>query len=494
MLKTIKNKENLLAITISGLLAMIFGLNSPLHPWLGGETSTDSSVFKTVTLMMEHGYMPYRDSFDHKGPFIYIINWFGNRISQYRGIWVIEVLAITITIFLMYKIARISCGIIASSITVLTAISLLFIYYEGGNITEEYAMPCIAVGIYIFIDFLLNEVISKVRLILSGICCGIVLMLRPNMIVVWFVFCLLTTALFIYKKEYKKLAELVSLFLIGIVIIILPVAIWLYANDDLSYFIQDYFIFNKRYTSIEGGIALFSSKWNAFFVFFNSTVYIIAFFSMIFHLRDKKLFNITYLIYLVLTIVYMVMSGMRYGHYGMILIPAVVYPISLAFADVRKIKDVETSKTIYLFAFLYLLSVIIMPNWIDLISGMANTYENRDENHCSDVTTDIVNIIESNTEVDEKISVYGNWDVIYVLSNRTHATRYSYQFPVGQVMPEIMDEYIEGLQKESPKIIVVQSGYYDENIKGFLNRNGYELGYSSNWDNPDESSMVFMKN
>ena len=90
--------------------------------------------------------------------------------------------------------------------------------------------------------------------------------------------------------------------------------------------------------------------------------------------------------------------------------------------------------------------------------------------------------------------MYGNWDIIYVLSDRTHATRYSYQFPVGQVMPEIMDDYIGGLKEELPKIIVVQSGYYDENIKEFLNGNGYELGYSSNWDNPDESSLVFMKN
>ena len=35
----------------------------------------------------------------------------------------------------------------------------------------------------------------------------------------------------------------------------------------------------------------------------------------------------------------MVMSGMAYGHYGMILVPAVIYPISLVFSDIEKITE-----------------------------------------------------------------------------------------------------------------------------------------------------------
>ena len=79
------------------------------------------------------------------------------------------------------------------------------------------------------------------------------------------------------------------------------------------------------------------------------------------------------------------------------------------------------------------------------------------------------------TEEEDKISVYGNWNIIYVLSNRVHATRYSYQFPIGQVMPEIMDEYMKDLQEELPKILVIMSGKFDDNIHGFLDKNNYHI-------------------
>ena len=101
-----KYSENTIALSVSIILALIFGINSPLHPWLGTEAGTDSSVFKTVVMMMERGYQPYRDSFDHKGPFLYILNWLGNRISPYNGIWWIEVAAIVICTLLTGQTVR----------------------------------------------------------------------------------------------------------------------------------------------------------------------------------------------------------------------------------------------------------------------------------------------------------------------------------------------------------------------------------------------------
>ena len=199
------DKESILALISSLILSMIFMFNSPLHPWKGGASATDSSVFKTVAFMMEKGYMPYRDTFDHKGPVIYLLNYLGNKISDYRGIWVIEAFFLIVLIFAMYKIARLSCSIISSAITVLLALSILFTYFEGGNLTEEYAMPCIAIALFIFMDYLLNDKISNLRIMSAGIGCGIVLMLRPNMIAVWAVFCLFIFVDLLKERNYKQL-------------------------------------------------------------------------------------------------------------------------------------------------------------------------------------------------------------------------------------------------------------------------------------------------
>lgn len=83
-----------------------------------------------------------------------------------------------------------------------------------------------------------------------------------------------------------------------------------------------------------------------------------------------------------------------------------------------------------------------------------------------------------NTSDEDRISVCGSWDIIYLMSNRMHATKYSYLFPVGRMMPGIMDEYFEQLAEEQPKIIVVSEAWLDANsyrdIYTFLEENQYE--------------------
>lgn len=195
---------------------------------------------------------------------------------------------------------------------------------------------------------------------------------------------------------------------------------------------------------------------------------------------------------MILSVILLSMSGMTFGHYGMTLVPAVVYPISLIFTDLEKLR-LDSKKAVVLTISVYLISaILILPKWGITIAGIPKKFETRNENHINDTTNCIVRIIEDHTEKEDKIAVYGNWDIIYVLSNRIHATKYSYQFPIGQVMPEIMDEYISELQKEQPKAIVVQSVHYDDNIKKVLHDN-YELKFSSNDEDLTKSAMLYLR-
>ena len=61
-----------------------------------------------------------------------------------------------------------------------------------------------------------------------------------------------------------------------------------------------------------------------------------------------------------------------------------------------------------------------------------------------------------------------------------HATRYSYQFPVSNILPSIRDEYMAGLKRELPKVIVVQEKHYDSSIQKFLTQNGYSRVWPEN--------------
>lgn len=472
-----------IAIWILFLMAtFVFLLKNPLHPWIDGDTGTDSSVFKTVALMMEKGYMPYRDTFDHKGPLLYILNWLGNRISPYRGIWVIEFVTIFFTFYLIYKIAKLCCNRIFSCVTVFVSVSLLFQYFDG-NMTEEYAMPLIALSQFIFLDYLINKQVTKFRLILCGLCFGAVCLLRVNMISVWVVFCIAIFTLCIANKQFCELKEFIFFFLLGFGLIVIPILLWLGANGALAGFWEDYIVFNRLYTASSAGRAIFSRKWAVFFTFLNSTLMIFAVTISIYlcSVKNKFLYG-TYLCYLFLSLMFICMSGMLYEHYGMVLVPVVSFPIA-SFFDIitpQKQEQEQVARALVLVVTVYLMGVMVMPNWLELSSGIVTIYDDRESTNRSQITYEISDYIKKNTLEDESISVYGNWNIIYVLSGRIHATKYSYQFPIVAVQPSIMDEYLEELKEELPKIIVIQSGRYDDRMSLFLKENGYSQVWLKN--------------
>ena len=295
------NVENMMVCIASLCVSIIFLFKSPLHPWIGGEAGTDSSVFKTVALMMKMGYMPYKDSFDHKGPFLFILNYLGNSISYYRGIWIIEVIFLAVTVYYIYKIVRLNCSIFSSYVVTMISISLLFIYFEGGNFTEEYAMPFISVAIYVFADYFLNERISFLRIVYTGFGLGAVALLRCNMIAVWIVFCTLVVAKLVVSKEYEKIGKYTLFFMIGVGAIVIPIVLWLLLNNDFSSFWHDYIVFNVLYSSQEKISSL--SKWSAFIYFANSMVGISALVILLFHVKEnaRKSFHLGYIGYMFVT-------------------------------------------------------------------------------------------------------------------------------------------------------------------------------------------------
>lgn len=457
--------------------AFILLLKSPLHFWLRGDAETDSSVYKTVALMISRGYMPYRDSFDHKGPLTYLVNLLGMQIDSYCGVWVIEFIAICVTFAGIYKISRLRCERIISCVCVLVSGALLYDYFEGGNMVEEYAMPFIAVSLYIFLDYFLNRKINRLRLALCGGCMGAVLMLRPNMISVWIVFAVAVLIDCIKRKRAADLGNFILFFLTGFIIVVVPMLIWLAVNGCFGAFVENYIQFNMVYSAAKGQ----GDKWNAGFYFINKTLIIFSLLIVAYlcTIKDKFLHG-TYLVYLLVTLLLISMSGMPYAHYGMILVPAVAFPVAALFELAASEKN---NKTLTLFMILYFAGVMALPKWSVTAGDLMNKYADRSVDHHSDMVKGVCELIDENTTDDERISVYGNGDIVYLVSNRLHATRYSYQFPIGEIAPDIMDEYFEEMENELPPIIVIWERQADERMENFIYEHNYmEIGVTQPYD------------
>ncbi len=461
--------KEILAICFIFGMALLFSMNSPLNIFKQGVSGTDSSVFRLAGLMMFKGYTPYLDFFDHKGPIIYIINYLGYIIDEQSGIWFVELGFLFFSFLCIYKIARMQVNSIPALFVLFFSIINLFKYFEQGNLVEEYAMLFILISLYIFAEYFLTNNTSKFKIGVCGACFGSVCLLRINMIPCWIVFCVAILLKCIYEKEYKKIFSYLTYFLLGCMIIVIPIFVWLISKGAFGAFIEDYFIFNMKYISTST-----EDKWNTLFFFLNDLmiILVIAITCLAVVKEKKKVLYLSNLCFIILTLIMMSLSGQTYRHYGMILIPTFIFPIAYAFKILFNKKENEVSFLIVI----YLMSNIVLPSWISLIqnTGIILKYSSNKQSYLSNEILEIKNIIETNSNESDTITVFGNRDYIYIISHRMPTSKYSYQLPIGRVNPKIMEEYFEELNKNNPQIVVTEQGLKDETLQKFIMTNHYE--------------------
>lgn len=472
-------------------ITFIFLSISPLHFWIGGDVETDSAVFKTIAMAMNKGYIPYRDSFDHKGPLIYLLNYLGQHISRYKGVWVIEFITLFFTFYIMYKIGCLCCSNLHSAIILLFTSAALFDFYEGGNKVEEFAMPFIALSLYFFLDYLKNCKITVYRLILCGASLSAVCMLRPNMISVWIVFCIAIVVMLCHQKNYIELIRFGLYFLIGFMALALPFILWLAYHNALIAFWDQYIIFNGKYC----GHANLIEIWYTFLFFLNHKTLLFALLITIcLYIKHRdRLFGI-YMLYMIVSLLMLSISGRTYLHYNIVTVPALIFPIAALCGLCEQQCKNDTEQAMIFVIMVLLLTKTLYADWLSPIQDLTKTYQERNIDHFSNKLRTVCRLISENTSDSDKISVYGNWDLVYVMSDRMHATHYSYQSPIGTIVPEIKDHYFAELEIEKPKIIVSRRCDMDNIMESFLIDHEYSLLWSEDdsWGDGAESAVVYI--
>lgn len=458
-----------------------------------GWSGVDSSVFRYIGWEMTMGKVPYRDLFDHKGPLLFFINYIGACIGPDRGIWIVEFVFLFATAFFIYKMARRTLGRGYSLFVVLLVLALLSIYYEYGNLTEEYAMVFQIAATYIFLDFFTfpskyAEKPAKASLLhwgtkwfnmgvfLCGLCFAGVFLLRVNMISVWIAFCPAVLIYCVREKKYLALWKFILSFLLGAAALMLPTLIYLVKNHAFGDFIYTYFVFNMQYSS-----NTFSKRVQTFVYFLDTLPLLLSLFVMGAKITREwgkkefsaiRLFDCTYVIYILLTLILVAMSGRKYSHYGMVLCPTFSYPFcTMCRALVQK--EVQKAK-VNLVVIAYLTITFLVPNWLPAVSGaVQGVYDGLQPTDVDQPKDEIVSYIIEHTEPDDEISVFGNDDSYYLYARRRSASKYSYQFPIAKVAPAILDEYFEELLAHQPKIIVVKTTNTYVQMEDFLEENDY---------------------
>ncbi len=440
--------------------AFILAFSATNNPLRLGNTGTDSSVFNYVARVILNGGMPYRDTFDHKGPLIYLINALGQSINEYLGIWLVELGFIFVTFFLAYKIAKImGCSNLKALVSVIVCMFSMAFYFEGGNLVEEYACLFIMLQLYIFIQFFNDKKINSIQLIISGISFGAVCLLRINMIPLWIVMCIGVLIKCIKDKKAQTIGKFIFWFFIGILAITIPIIIWLIAGDAFNSFIDDYFTFNFQYSgnNEQGSIIGIIKGIGYFFITPPALLSIIIL--TIAGFKGRKLLDCLCLGSLILSVLMMSVSKYHFLHYGMILCPLIVYAFSLAMTSehILHLKIFKYKTRLILGTGIAILIGIIGLVIIDFpFKKVINYFTGMNMDQYFSDSKAVAKIIEDHSEKDSQIIVLDSYDIIYLLSHRMSSSKYSYQLPIIEVDPNKKEAFVSDIEKLNTEIIVTK--------------------------------------
>ena len=265
-----RSKSALLIIVFTAAAMLCLADSSPLI----NISRSDSSVFITAGRAMLSEKVMYRDIFDHKGLYIFLVNCIAAMIDAKSliGVWLLETLFMLAYAFIVMKIYQQvfaeSDNVISSQVLVLCV--LFPLVFEGGNLTEEYTLPFQFLSIYLLVKYINSGEVkhSPLIMLIHGINAGIALNFRPNHVLMWVPIALIMSCSLIYNKEYANLIKNFLAGLAGLALGVMPVVIYAIVNGVLYDVIFGTFICNFMYINT------------------SETSFIYRVFNIVFHMRD----------------------------------------------------------------------------------------------------------------------------------------------------------------------------------------------------------------
>lgn len=426
----LQSLDYLIAFVLAFLCAMQFALN-PLFPL---SPMGDSSIFLFVGERLHDGQTLYVDVFDHKGPVQFFLQWLGLCIPSgtWSGVWLVELVNMTAFAIVVMKTSALFSR--SRTVHVLATVITLFIAgmqaYDEGNYTEEYALPWIGLSLYIFLNYFITKEYRKRDLVLLGISAAVVLLLRANMIGVWAALIPATLVSLILQKRWKDIGYSVLFFLVGMLVVIVPVCIIAYSGGWLGAMWQYYVMYNFTYAASDG-----SSLPNLLstMVFLAGRMSLGLVLVLALPLNSRNRVALLNLLAFAVSLLLASMSGRMYSHYAMVLIPFVVMPCTFWVDGLLDRSLVSRIPSMIKTGLPLICSLLILATIF-----ISMVFFPRQFSH-----TEVSRYLEENTEPDDNVIIAGNHVYDYLRSGRSpRTTRFFFQnFPSQGLYEEFLDEF-----------------------------------------------------
>lgn len=436
-------KRNILIFIISFLVILFFSTST--SPLFENYYEDDSSIFILMGKASLEGKTLYKDIFDHKGPILFWIQALGQLISEGRsGIFLLQVISLTITNILWYKIANYFCNSKHSICSILVATSFWMVFFEEGNLSEELSLPFLSLCLFLTIKWIHSKERFKDNSIFKisfiyGVCFGIISLIRLNNTAMLCGLILGITIIFIKNKEIKKLVQCGLYFFAAIALVYIPVIIYFASIDALYDMIYGTFIHNFKYLDTESSLIL----------------------KICYHLHMPVLIGITYkkvnqnkdlnLLMLVTVIItyIIVLACPGLTHYYTLTIPFIIFYI----ANFFKICEEKFEKRDRIFIYIILAIVCIIYSIVNILESVS--YLINQKNVTVYNAKEIIEVIPE--EERDEVCIYNNPLAASICLYGDIIPQNKYVFftkKIYRVNPELYDDIYTEICNENTKWII----------------------------------------
>lgn len=437
-------------------ITIIFSFrDNPFSKVLSGH---DSSMFLYFGKGISTGLVPYKDMLDHKGPVLFILEYLAVLIglgNAHLGIWLIECIFLLGTLFFLYKSNCIyTKDKIISGLTLLFLTPLFIICYEGGNLSEEFALLFISISFYLFSRIIVEKHTSQTYYVLIGILGAATFFIRLNMITVWGVYCLYLLYLGIKEKNYRQLFQQIrGIFLGGISFVLFIILLSLYQNN-LKEMFQQAFLMNILYANVSLS-ERFQTALNFTDLLLRTGIFpmIMIYFVSFFNIQNQvtKKTHIPLILFLIINFLTVILSGRFYKHYLTTEIVALSVVVSFSIQFIL----LEIKGKMRRFISLFLVLIIAFPAGYEAIKSHNLSFSKYESPNQHEIQS-LAKYIKKNSSTEDKIYVHNLDANIYLLSERYSNSRF---FVIPAVnydnFPELKKEFERDLNLKSPKFIVL---------------------------------------
>ncbi|EOH92754.1 hypothetical protein UAW_02793 [Enterococcus haemoperoxidus ATCC BAA-382] len=452
---------SLLLIFFSFVIVVFSFRSNPFSHLLNGH---DSSMFIYFGRGIKDGFVPYNDMFDHKGIFLFIFQYLGIVLgfgNDSLGIWILECLFYGLSLIYIYKILMYFIkDTIVSSTTIVLYTGIILSSFDFGNYSEEFALPFITISLYLFAKIWLETTNSSWNLFFIGICGGITFFIRPNMIALWIVFCLLLLIRNVFKKEYSVLRKQILYIFMGGMLICLTVLVYSLINENLKEMVYQTFILNVQYSSSSVGEKILTAK--SFFQFmtdYGILAFMFPFITLLIvnpqNLQKKfRVFYVILFIYLLVNFFTVIMSGRFYTHYFITMFPGLILATGIGFDWCLRQFDLALNKKIICILLLFVLTLSHSESaFKDYVKQTNNNIPNE---KIDSLVAKEAEYIKMHSTKSDRIYVHNISASIYNISDRYSNSKF-FKLPSLDYLKfrNLKEEFTDKLYENPPKFIVV---------------------------------------